>query len=131
LPFIDNEKQYFILRNKLLIQPTHRQSQVALSAATADIDNDQTNAQLTEPQTNVTKQATKNDTKLIVHYTHEKRFHTLKCDMHQVYDNTFGNTPAMYTTLIVGNRNRRDAKHELIRKRLNRTLLQNTKTHRK
>ncbi len=72
------------MRNKLLSQPTHRQSQVALSTATADIDNDQTDAQLTEPQTNVTKQSTNNDTKLIVHYTHEKRFHTLKRDMHQV-----------------------------------------------
>ena len=45
LPFIDVEKQFFIMRNKLLGQPTPRQSQVAMSAATADIDNDQTDEQ--------------------------------------------------------------------------------------
>jgi hypothetical protein len=48
--------------------------------------------------------------------------------MHQVYDGTFENTPAMYAKLIVGTRNRRDAKNELIRKRPKRTLLQNTIT---
>ncbi len=90
------------MRNKLLRQPTHRQSQVVLSAATADIDNDQTDARLTEPQTSASKQPTKNDTKLIIHYTHEKRFHTLKRDMHEVYANTFGNTPAIRARLGSG-----------------------------
>ncbi|CAF3855591.1 unnamed protein product [Rotaria sp. Silwood1] len=46
LPFIDDEKQFFLLRNKLLDQPTYLQSQAALSATTADIDNDQVD----EPQ---------------------------------------------------------------------------------
>ncbi|CAM4843796.1 unnamed protein product, partial [Rotaria magnacalcarata] len=35
-------------------------------------------------------------------------------------------TPAMYTKQIVGNRNRRSAQNELIHKRPNKTLLQNT-----
>ena len=35
LPFIDDEKQFFLMRKKILGQPTPRQSQVALSAATA------------------------------------------------------------------------------------------------
>ncbi|CAF1379646.1 unnamed protein product [Adineta steineri] len=39
-------------------------------------------------------------------------------------DNVFKNTPAMDLKLIVGNRNRRDAKNELIRKRPKRSLLQ-------
>jgi hypothetical protein len=33
--------------------------------------------------------------------------------MHQVYDGTFENMPAMYAKLIVGTRNGRDAKNEL------------------
>ena len=37
--------------------------------------------------------------------------------MHQVYEDIFKNTPAMDVKIIVGNRNRRDAKNELIRKR--------------
>ncbi|CAF4327710.1 unnamed protein product, partial [Adineta steineri] len=41
------------------------------------------------------------------------------------YDNVFKNTPAMNMKLIVGNRNRRDALNELIRKRPKRSLLQN------
>jgi hypothetical protein len=37
--------------------------------------------------------------------------------MHQVYENVFKNTNAMNLKLIVGIRNRRDAKNELICKR--------------
>ncbi|CAF1340395.1 unnamed protein product [Adineta steineri] len=44
--------------------------------------------------------------------------------MHRVYQNVFKNTPAMDLRLIVGNRNRRNAKNELIRKRPKRSLLQ-------
>ncbi|CAF3465436.1 unnamed protein product [Rotaria socialis] len=47
--------------------------------------------------------------------------------MHQVYHDTFKDTPAMYTKLIVGNRIRRQAHNELIRKRPNQALLQNKK----
>ncbi len=118
------------MRHKLLGQPTPRQSQRALSAAMADIDNDQTDDQLIESRTVIDKPPVNNDNNnnLFVHYTHEKRFQTLKRDMHQVYDDIFTNTPAMYTKLIVGTRNRRDVKNELIRKRPKRTVLQNTIT---
>ncbi len=51
--------------------------------------------------------------------------------MHQVYDNIFGNTPAMHAKLIVGTRNHDDAKNELIRKQPKRILLQNTITQSK
>ncbi|CAF3869179.1 unnamed protein product [Rotaria magnacalcarata] len=46
--------------------------------------------------------------------------------MHQLYHDTFKDTPAMYTKLIVGNRIRRQAHNELIRKRPNKALLKNT-----
>ena len=49
----------------------------------------------------------------------------MKRDMHKVYDTVFKNTPAMNLRLTVGNRNRRDAKNELIRKRPKRSILQN------
>jgi len=116
------------MRNKLLGEPTPRQSQIALSAATADKDNDQTDDQIMEQQTTTDKKPTNYDDKFFVHYTHEQRFNTLKKDMHQVYDDIFQNTPAMYAKLVVGTRNRRDEKNELIRKRPTRTLLQNTIT---
>lgn len=63
--------------------------------------------------------------RLIVHYTHEKRFHSAKRDIHRDYNGVFENTPAMDLTLVVGNRNRRDARTELIRKRPQQSLLKN------
>jgi hypothetical protein len=48
--------------------------------------------------------------------------------MHQVYGETLENTPAMHAKLIFGNRNRRDAKNEFVRKRPKQKFLQNTIT---
>ncbi|CAM4828303.1 unnamed protein product, partial [Rotaria magnacalcarata] len=134
LPSIDNEKNFFQFRKKLSGQPTPRQSQVALSAATADIDNDpeaDERKQTTESQTKLDTTITNYEGKLFVHYTHEKRFRVLKRDMHHVYEHIFESTPAMYTKLIVGNRNRRQATDELIHKRPNQTFLQNDITQSK
>jgi hypothetical protein len=74
------------------------------------------------------KKPTNYGEKLFVHYKHEKRFQSCKRDMHRVYEDVFKNIPAMYAKLIVGNRNRRDAKNELIRKRPKKALLNNTIT---
>ncbi|CAF5041203.1 unnamed protein product, partial [Rotaria magnacalcarata] len=129
LPLIDNEKKFFQLRQKLLGQPTPRQSQVALSAATADIDNDTDADETKQPNEPSTKPDTATITnyeeKLFLHYTHEKRFTVMKRDMHHVYEHTFEYTPAMNTKVIVGNRNRRPAANELIHKRPTQTFLQN------
>ena len=118
------------MRNKLLGEPTARQSQMSISAATADIDNDQTDELIKKDQTTANQKSVDSTDKFYVRYTHEQRFNTLKTDMHHVYDETFQNTPAMYTRMIVCTRNRRDAKNELIRKRPKRTLLRNKKTNR-
>ncbi|CAF3179134.1 unnamed protein product [Rotaria socialis] len=45
--------------------------------------------------------------------------------MHQVYDNLFKDTPAADVKLIVGNKNRRPVKTELICKRPKQSLLIN------
>ncbi len=58
---------------KLLGQSTPRQSQISLSAVTADIDNDQTDNQIIQGRTTAHKQPTTHDDKLFVHYIHEKR----------------------------------------------------------
>ncbi|CAF5037244.1 unnamed protein product, partial [Rotaria socialis] len=112
-------------------QPTPRQTQVALSAALADIDNDPPDDdESQQPNPDAKKPEEKNSNineKFFAHYTYEKRFKTCKRDMHQVYHDTFKDTPAMYTKLIVGNRIRRQAHNELIHKRPNQALLQNKK----
>ncbi len=130
LPFSDNEKQCFNHRNKLLGQPTLRQSQSAMNAATANIDNEQTEdeEQQQDPSKSVIKTEQKQkpyEEKLIIHYTHEKILHDFKRDIHRVYDDVFKNTPVSDVKLIVGNRNRRNASKELIHKRPKLSILQN------
>ena len=61
--------------------------------------------------------------RIILHYHHEKRFHSFKSDLHKLFDDTFENTSAKELKLIIGNRNRRNAAHQLIRKRPKRILL--------
>ena len=138
LPFSADKKQYFIMRQKILGRPTARKSQVTLSASRANIDNDQTDDQTDEnpvetskPTTEAEKKQKHYDNKKFVHYTHEQRFNSFKRDMHHVYEDIFKDTPAMNAKIIVGNRNRRDAKNELIRKRPPKRLLRNQLTHRK
>ena len=58
IPFDHDEKQFHLMRHHLLGQPTLRQSQVALNAKTADIDNEQTDDQYIQ-----TNPAMKNTTK--------------------------------------------------------------------
>ncbi|CAF1452182.1 unnamed protein product [Adineta steineri] len=128
LSFIENEQQYILLRHEILGQPTPQQSQTASRAATADVDNDATDvtAETTcrESVEKIQKKSINYADRLFLHYKHEKRFQPFKRNMHQIYHNVFKNTPAMDLRLIVGNRNRRDAKNELIRKRPKRSLLQ-------
>lgn len=128
LSTIENENQFLQMRYEILKQPTTRQSQVALRQALANIDNEQENNEVTPNTESTTKKRESNASygaKLFVHYTHEQRFHSCKRDMHKVYENIFKDTPAMYTELVVGNRNRRQATNELIRKRPSKALLKN------
>ncbi len=116
------------MRHKIMDQPTALQSKVARSVATADIGNDQIDGKTTELKEvsdDKTEKKSKNSKgKLFIHYTHEKRFESLPRNMHQVFENVFKNTNAMDLKLIVGNRNRREAKKELIHKRPKRSILQ-------
>ncbi|CAF1508153.1 unnamed protein product [Rotaria magnacalcarata] len=111
-------------------QPTPRQSQVALSAALADIDNYPPDDEKQQPDPYKTKSEQKNsnyDEKFFTHFTYEKRFETCKRDIHKVYNNVFKDTPAMYTRQIIGHCIRRQAHDELIYERPNPALLQNTR----
>jgi hypothetical protein len=125
---MDEKKQFFLMRQKLLGQSTPRQSQVESSAATADIDNDQNDDRLNQSTEKPETKPHNYGKKLYVHYKHEKRFQSCKRDMHRVYEDVFKNTPAIDAKLMVSNRNRRDAKNELICKRPEKTLLNNTIT---
>ena len=127
-PHINDHHEFLSIRNRILRQPSTRQSQTAMNAATIHINNDGLDqsavpAEQLPIEMKATRAAHEHD--LIVHFTHEKRFQSLKRDMHEIYDGVFRNTPVADVKLIVGTRNRRDARSDLIRKRPNRTLLQN------
>jgi hypothetical protein len=128
LPIIYDEQEFKRIRRNILGQPTPQQTQVAISATTADLDNnptDQEVIQTTDVSNNMKKNDTKFGNKIIVHYRHEKRFQSFKRDMHHIYDDTFQNRIDKDIKMIVGNRNRSDAKKELIRKRPKQSLLKN------
>ncbi|CAF1948564.1 unnamed protein product, partial [Rotaria magnacalcarata] len=130
LPLINDKQKYFLMRKHILGQPTPRQSQVALSAALADIDNYPPDDEKQQPDPCKTKSEQKNsnyDEKFFTHFTYEKRFETCKRDIHKVYNNVFKDTPAMYTRQIIGHCIRRQAHDELIYERPNPALLQNTR----
>ena len=126
--FMHNEQQFMMMRNHILQQPTARQSQVIQNASRADLPDCPIDRRDNEPTYQVKNTENLKDNKLprlFIHYTHEKRFHTFQRDMHRIYKTTFRNTPIENQRLIVGYKNRRDAKHELIRKRPQRKLLRN------
>ena len=126
--YINNEELFSRIREKQLGQPTTRQSQVAMNIARANIVTDEWQAQHIEPNEINQQSRAPGQThgkKLIVHYTHEKRFHSLKREIHQIYNDVFKNSPVADVKSIVGTRNRRDARNDLIRKRPQRALLQN------
>jgi hypothetical protein len=61
--------------------------------------------------------------RLILHFTYEKRLAPYKRDFHEIFNETFANTPASHVKVIVGTRNSANLKRELIRKRPKDTLL--------
>ncbi|CAF1612204.1 unnamed protein product, partial [Didymodactylos carnosus] len=108
------------------MQPTAPQAQLAISVAAIDThDEDPILNTGHIGTTAVTRKAKSYGHKLIIHYTHEKRFQSFKKDMHTIYEDVFKDTPAMQVKLIVGNKNRRSARQQLIRKKPSKTLLQN------
>ena len=101
---------------------------MGLIVATADLENNPTTKIRTE-RTDLTKDTKENSIKfgdtIVVHYSHERRFQSFQREIDQVYDKLFENTAAMNVKMIVGNKNRSDAKKELIHKRPKQSLLIN------
>ncbi|CAF1187982.1 unnamed protein product [Rotaria sp. Silwood1] len=54
---------------------------------------------------------------MIMHYTHEKRFSTMKKDMHEIFREAFEGYGLDAVRLIVGYRNHPNSERELTRKR--------------
>ncbi|CAF1655043.1 unnamed protein product [Adineta ricciae] len=124
IPVVTEMTQFFLLRQKMLAQPTARQTQVARSIAAAAAAN--TTDEPSEDLTTITHEnVVHSRDRSFIHYTHEKRFRQFKRDMHQLYQNVFQNTPAIAVKMVVGNRNRPDNTKELVHKRPKQFLLSN------
>ena len=97
----------------LLSKPTIPEYQMASRIATSiDLNStDEINSTLAQIQ--LAKQ-TKFEKRLIIHYTHEKRLQSNKKDIHNLWNQTFQQTPVTDTRLIVGTRNSRNMTRELV-----------------
>ncbi|CAM4851805.1 unnamed protein product [Rotaria magnacalcarata] len=133
LPFLDNEAQFIQMRIALSGQPSRQQSQVEMRIATLTNDNDHLVEDLDKKEEFIIQEnenPNELQNKLIIHYTHEKRFNTRKRDLHHIFQETFANTPIIETKLIVGDRNQKSTMKELIRKRPRQAIPKQTRLFR-
>ena len=87
LPYIYNQHHLKLIQEEFYGQLTSRQSQATARAATADLDNDQTDdndaaTTTTHPTSFVNKSSSSKDNKLFIHYNHERRFRPFKRNLH-------------------------------------------------
>ncbi|CAM4838743.1 unnamed protein product, partial [Rotaria magnacalcarata] len=128
IPFLDNENQFLTMRNNFLPklsikerETQHRIATVTLNEETKDYDTkEKKTTTIAMPKQN---KPNKFKNVLFLHYTHEKRLHTLKRDIHKIYSEIFQNTISMNLRLIVGHRNHRNTGHELVQKNPQPTML--------
>ena len=120
LPMIENGIQYQLLhdsiRHKSITKPSkesgpNQSHQYKLPSSTSTA-------------TMMISNKSKQD-RIIVHDIHEGRFRSFKKDIHRIHQEILKNPHALETRLIVGNRNRRSAQFQLIRKRPSKKLLKN------
>ena len=123
LPLIDNEEQFFILRQKLLAQPSVKQIVIDKSAATVDTIVKGQHVHKDEEATDNTNN--KFYKKIFIHCLHEGRFQGLQRQIHEIHDSFFKTTAYGDIRLVVGHRNNPNIEFELTRKRPSSSLLKN------
>ena len=119
LPHIDNSETFVQLRRKLMGQPTVRQFQIeAQLVLYKENHGDKNDNQSISTTANMTHATVKNPRdKIIVHYTHENRFTSMKRDMHEIFREAFKDLGIESVRFIVAHRNSPNTQRELIRKR--------------
>ena len=115
---INTEKDYSFIRQTLLSKPTIPEYQIASRIAKSIpferyeiVDDPLVRSRLDKPS--------KFDTNIIIHYTYEKRFQCNNIYLHQLWNQTFQQTPVMERRLIIGNRNSPNMTRELVHRRPN------------
>jgi hypothetical protein len=113
LSMITSEHDFAFTRCTLLNRPTISEYQIASRITrTINVDSEEV---VDNPLVRARpRKQTKFDNNLIIHYTYEKRRQTNKNDIHQLWNQTFQQTPIIHTRLIIGNRNSRNLTRELV-----------------
>ena len=121
LPWIDNENDYFLFRQKLFAQPTVKQTQVAISAVAVNIveKNQNSGREIT-----IKRNSDEFQNNLFIHCTYEKRLKGLAREIHTIHDSFFKNTDYGQIQLVVGHRNNPNMVLQLSRKRPLSSMLQ-------
>ena len=117
IPWIETEADFRFIRSHLLNRPTVTELQMASQIAKVTGDHPAHNTADASSVAVKEKQTLKSNNNLIIHYTHEKRFHTFKKDIHELWNQMFQCTPVSNTKLIIGHKNNRNATQELVRRR--------------
>ena len=121
LPLIDNEQQFFVLRENLLAQPSIQQAISMKSASKVTIiTNSRGNQATTTPLMETIVKQTKNDkykNTIFIHCIHEARFIQLKRHIHDIYNGFFKKDDHDAIRLVIGNQNNPNLDFELAHKR--------------
>ncbi|CAF4058846.1 unnamed protein product [Adineta steineri] len=127
LPLIDNEQEFYRLRENLSAQPSIKQEIVKKNAATVEITTKKQANQETTTQIMETRVKRKNDDKfkntIFIHCIHEARLEGVKRHIHEIHDSYFKSTDHGNIRLVVGHRNNPNLDFELTNKRPRSTLL--------
>ncbi|CAF5189991.1 unnamed protein product, partial [Rotaria magnacalcarata] len=122
LPFLKNEEDFFRLRDEYMKKPTPQHSQVEARIAQFNEPTEEPPIETTTPMIPMIKAKSKKSKlqdAIIIHYTHEQRFATMKKDNHEIFRGAFKCLGIEALRLIVGHRNSPNSARELIRKRPN------------
>ncbi|CAF2717511.1 unnamed protein product [Rotaria sp. Silwood2] len=117
---LNDEHEFFLLREKLLNQPTAKQTQLTISASTVELT--QSTRHVTQQNYNsmeatIKSKSDKFKNNIFLHVTHEGRLKGLARDIHIIHDNHFKNTMYGEKRLVVGFRNNPNIEFELSHKR--------------
>ena len=115
LPFIENENQYFSVRQHLAETPTWKQTHLIRSTCSTRLQSHTQNQifDIENSKSDINKEKIY-ENYLIVHCINEKRLAPYKRDMHQVWNKIFHNTPAPKVRLIIGNKKGRNIHREFV-----------------
>ncbi|CAF1172443.1 unnamed protein product [Rotaria sordida] len=100
LPLIDNEQQFFIIREKLLAQPSIGQMIVNKRAATITTITQETSVQAHIKTLKYDDETFRNN--IFIHCTHEARLEGTKRHIHEIHDDIFKNTNQAEKTFNCG-----------------------------